>query len=505
VAFNSPLWGQVPPPWIIQTKALGEVPAQNVDQWPLYERYVRIAFEPNPDFDPAIHDPNFGNTTLRQVIERYNFYGWQDYGDVPLDYEAFGPNQAGQMNLKYWYVYGLFIQYCRSSDLHWLDLARPAAWHLADIDYLHIPDEGPQHWVHGAYFGHSNHDEPGNINPNRNSNSPSVDLFFGVPDLLLAYYLTGETRFSDVALEGLEAMLNESQFSNFSNPVFYRERANLIFAYLEGYRHTGDLRWLDALRAIVRATADLSNKGWLADPRTYRPAEEWQWLSSFQFSQVLWTLGRYLDFCEEFQLTDNLGVTNALVAYADFALRHFMHEYRPDRAAAWNAFYFYDTPDQPYLEINNWALVMADALAYAYKFSGRTNYMTAAAKFYATGVIDPVWEDDPPVFLATKDLVNAMNWGLVYMKLSQQPEIPPVIPTLKLYLQSSSRIQTVLRWDDLGPYYRYAVEGSDNLPSVSWSVLSGGQLITSNSWTDTHPGAAKRFWRIRAERHTNAP
>ncbi len=171
----------------------------------LYENYVNIAFEPNPAFDPAHDDPSFGNTTLQDTIRLYNFYGWQDYGDVPLDYEAFGPRQAGQMNLKYWYLYGMLVQFARSGDFRWLDLAWPAARHRADIDYLHLPDEGIQHWSHGAFFGHSNHDEPGNINPNRNSNSPSVDLFFGVPDLLLAYCLSGEHRYREVALEGLAA------------------------------------------------------------------------------------------------------------------------------------------------------------------------------------------------------------------------------------------------------------------------------------------------------------
>ena len=34
------------------------MPAQDIAQWPLYERYARVAFEPNPDFDPA---PGYGS------------------------------------------------------------------------------------------------------------------------------------------------------------------------------------------------------------------------------------------------------------------------------------------------------------------------------------------------------------------------------------------------------------------------------------------------------------
>ncbi|HSA02560.1 MAG TPA: hypothetical protein P5055_17660, partial [Candidatus Paceibacterota bacterium] len=495
--FNSPLWLHSPSDWFSHSKALGEVPMRDLSRWPLYEHYVEIAFTPNPDFNPEIHDPNFGNSTLREVIERYNFFGWQDYGDVPLDYEAFGPQQAGQMNLKYWYLHGMLAQYARSNDERWLDLALPAARHLADIDYLHIPDPGIQHWVHGGYFGHSNHDEPGYLNPNRNSNSPSIDLFFGVPDLLLAYHLTGEERFREVALEGLEAMLNQSQFGDFTAPYLYRERANLIFGYLEGYRHTGEDRWLTALHTLVGETAKLSNKPWLNNPTSFRPEENWHWLSSFSLSQILWTLGRYLDFCEEYDLRDNLGVTQALTGYSDFILRHFSQEYRPGRMATWNAFYFYDPHEDPYLEINDWALVTADALAYASKYSGRTNYLEAAGKFYATGTIDQVWEDDPPVYMATKDLVNALNWGLVYMQQSQSAIGPPTTPRLRI--QSHSANQTILQWDLLPSPVQYTVEATSSLFPPFWTVVSGAQPIGTNSWVDNHGTIPRRFWRLRVE------
>jgi len=426
-AFSNPLFGVAPASWYTAGGALGEVPAADLTQWPLYERYVRVAFEPNPDFDPNVDDPNLGNRTLREMVEQYNFYGWQDYGDVPLDFESFGPNQAGQMNLKYWFLYGMLVQFCRSGDLRWLDLARPGAWHLADVDFLHVPDEGVQHWVHGAYFGHSQHDEPGNINPNRNGNSPSVDLVFGVPDLLLAYYLTGERRFRDTTLEGLESCRNMSQFSDFTRPIFQRERANLIFAYIEGYRQTGDPQWLDELTTIVARTADLSNKQWLTDPAAYGathpPSDEEGFIRMFQFDQVVWSLGRYMDFCAEYGISDALGVAAALQAYGDFAINFAMEEYPAGsgRAVHWYDYVFADpnNPETNYRDVNNWALVMADALAYAFKHTGQQRFLNAAQMFYATGTIDPFWEGDPSVYATTKDLVNSCNWGLVYMNQSR--------------------------------------------------------------------------------------
>jgi hypothetical protein len=425
-AFNEPLVGVVAPEWIQATGVLPEVPLVQPDRWPLYEDYVRVAFEPSRIFDPATDDTNFGNRTLLETIENYNFYGWQDYGDVPLDYEAFGEHQAGQMNLKYWFLYGLWTQFCRSGDLRWHALARPAAWHMADIDLLHIPDEGPQHWAHGAYFGHSQHDEPGNLNPNRNSNSPSVDLVFGVPGLVLGYYLTGELRFLDSAKESVQGIESMAQFVDFANPQpwdsqIQRAQANLIFAYMEIYRATGDEHWLEQLKQSVQPLLELDSKPWLTNPRAYGAAHPGAFIRMFMMNQVLWTLGRYVDFAMEYGLPEMAEARTALTAYADFVIQHGMQEYPAGSGRAVHPYdIVFDGSDPSYLDVNNWALVMADALAYVYKFSGEVRYLQAAERFYATGTIDPVFEGDPPVYMGTKDLVNALNWGLVYMNQANQ-------------------------------------------------------------------------------------
>jgi hypothetical protein len=413
-AFQSPLAAAADPAWVHRCRVVEDLPPVDLAAWPLYERYVRVAFEPNPDFDPEVDDPSFGNRTLEQIIGEYNFYGWQDFGDVPLDYEAFGPNQAGQMNLKYWFTEAMFLQFCRSGDFRWLDLALPAARHISDEDYLHIPDGGAYHWAHGAYFGHSAHDEPGCTNPNRNYNSPSVDLFFGGPDLALAWCLTGERRFREVMAEGLVSMLAMSAFSDFTYPIPWRERANLITGYLEGYRLTGEAVWLQEARTIVGYSADLSTKTWLADPAGFGAAHPGEFLSSFQFAQMLWAMGRYLDVCREYGLPDDLGVAGALAAYGDFILDRLAVEYRSGRSAIPHEYYF-DGSDPSYLDVNNWMLTVADALAYAYKYTGRSHFLEGGAPFYACGTTDVVWEDDPPVYLATKDLVNSCRWGMVYM------------------------------------------------------------------------------------------
>jgi len=414
-AFNRPLFGVAEPAWYTNATVLGEVPPASTNEWPLYENYVRTAYQSNPAFDPEVDDPSYGNSTLQsRAIEGFDFYGWQDYGDVPLDYEPFDTYCAGQMNLKYWYTYGFFVQFCRSGDLRWLNLALPAARHLADLDIQHTPDGGATHWSHGAYYGHSQHNERGDLNPNRNYNSPSVDLTFGIPDLLLAYHMTGERRFREVALESLVGNKNMSQYSDFTAPIPDRERANLVFGYLEGYRETGETRWLTEITNIVGQTANLSNKSWLTNPDAYGDAHPGESVKMFCLAQTLWTMGKYLDLCVEYGFSDPFNVAAALQAYCNFIINYTMVNTGPN-ASATIFQYFFDHSDLSYVDHNNWALVLADVMTYAYKYSADTNYLQSAARLYNTGVIDPQWSNDPPVYMDTKGLVNSMNWGLVYM------------------------------------------------------------------------------------------
>jgi hypothetical protein len=190
----------------------------------------------------------------------------------------------------------------------------------------------------------------------------------------------------------------------------------------------------------VKSTADTTTKGWLNDPLSYippggGPQGEAERVSGFQMGQVFWSLGRYLDFCAEYGITDNLNVAASLAAFSDFITRHLINDiptwfrrYAPTEVgeevlaqyqghlATIDSIWFtaaYET----YLEVNNWALLLADVLAYACKHTHTDQYMQTADQLYITGTLDPVWINDPPVYMATKDLANSCNWGLVYMNV----------------------------------------------------------------------------------------
>jgi len=87
----TPAGAQASPAWITETKALGEVPVSDTAKWPVYEHYARVAFEPTRT--------SIRPWTIRirerhaaQAIENYNMFGWQDYGDVPLDTRPLAPS-----------------------------------------------------------------------------------------------------------------------------------------------------------------------------------------------------------------------------------------------------------------------------------------------------------------------------------------------------------------------------------------------------------------------------
>lgn len=131
------------------------------------------------------------------MIEDTGFYSWQDYGEVPVDYEDGG---TGTLNLKYNFDLGMWLQFLRTGDAKWAKLADAAGRHVSDLDVIHYTGS-LDNWWEGGFFGHSYHDEDSNSNPNRNYGGPHPDLVFGALGLFLRYYLTGDTVAFNTARE----------------------------------------------------------------------------------------------------------------------------------------------------------------------------------------------------------------------------------------------------------------------------------------------------------------
>ena len=281
----TPLFAAAPPEWYVGSGEFGMTALPDWDKWAEHEQYILYQIETSPHDEGFEHLPD----NLFAAIIVTDFYGIFDYGDWPIDYEGYG---VSPLNVKYDYDLGIWVQWARSGDMRWFRLAEAADRHFADIDVLHTLHE-PRHWSDGIIFGHSYHDEEGFTNPHRNEGGAAPDTAYGVPGMLLAYYLTGYQKTYDSAIEVADcieyrtgndfylcnymdggcsgegwALQTDGLYDSNSRPV-----ANSLVILTAAYRATQDPRYLRPAEAIM-AYADPSNQPYIDGPTGQSEGEE---------------------------------------------------------------------------------------------------------------------------------------------------------------------------------------------------------------------------------------
>jgi hypothetical protein len=436
--FSSPLFAQAPPPWYVGSGALGPTALRDFDSWADHERYLDRQLEyVGGDVDMGDYFPS-----LPDAIEGSGFYGLFDYGDWPIDYEGY---ELAPLNPKYNNDYGMWLQWLRGGETRWFGLAEALDRHAADADILHNL-HSPRHWSDGTAFGHSEHDEAGFTNPHRNTNSNHPDTIYGVAGMLLTYYLTGYEKAYESALEVADCVeyrvhddLHLTGYFPDSNGegnglgeldgVYAggsRPAANCLFILTEAYRATGEDRFLAASDAIV---------DWARpDVQSYisGPTGESEWYSYVkpQFvNQYLLSLGRYLEVREEFGLPDARDAAGSLVGYADWLRTYVWIDLEPSDTGGRGAYpyewYFDGRQGDPQDEwsmgnnvpvVSNWLLLGADAMAYAYRYSGDSEYMELATRLFRAGSLDPWYEGDDNAYGESKETANSVAFGHVFLR-----------------------------------------------------------------------------------------
>lgn len=397
-----------------RTRAFGQAAPRRDGAAADYEDANRRTLEPNPAW-PYGWPPN---GSMLDRITDYDFYGWQDFGDVPLDYEPAGEG-AGQMNLKYNFDRGMWTQWARTGDWRWFDLADAGSRHIADIDILHAPNAAP-HWSNGGYYGHSYHDEEGNSNPNRNYGAPHPDLAFGVPGLLALYHMTGYVPARAAALEVADNIVyrfdntfggNGEGWALCSQGVMNdneRPLANGLLLVTEAYRATGDPKYLATARSIV-AYARASDQAYINGSTGSRA----DYVKPSMLNMYIAALGNYLDMLDEFRLPDTEDGRGSLLRYANFQLAHTYRTLAGSRAAFPYQWHLDGSDTGP--DVCDWLLVGADAMSYAFQRSGDVQYLQAAGRLFMTGSADPCFAGDEPVYWFTKEAANNAVFGHVYL------------------------------------------------------------------------------------------
>jgi hypothetical protein len=147
----------------------------------------------------------------REIIDEY---GWRNFGEVYADHEAMYNSGSTPLishyNNQYDQVYGALIQYWRSGDQRWFELAETLARHVIDIDIYHTGEDKAAY--NGGLFWFTDHYKDAATSSHRTysrANCRPGDRSYGggpgnchnfTTGLLHYYYHTGDPLARDAVL-----------------------------------------------------------------------------------------------------------------------------------------------------------------------------------------------------------------------------------------------------------------------------------------------------------------
>jgi hypothetical protein len=396
--------------WLAATEALGPLVGRTAADGPAaaYEQYLADQLDAAAyDADECNNDVDECARSLFDARERFDYYGWTDFGDIPTDFE----DPRSPYNLKYDANLGFLLQALRTDDPRWWEWAHASNVHFADIDILHSPVRGPavdRAWWEGGTWGHSYHNERGRENPHRNYANPNPDTYWGGAGMTAWSLVTGDAMVEEAAVELADntawRMRNSSDtrcdrrvYGGGSGEGYAileanaRAVANATRILVSAWRLTGEPAYLE--------TAGLA-AGWV-------DCEADAILACASWKEAL--LARAI--AEQVTAAGQAGVAvpdggpDAVVTLAG-ALRDRLR-IRGDRG------WLVDC--ERFAEINAWELLVADVFTYAARLTGDASWLDQADATFTTGAEDPYYRGDTSQYHSAKELVNVVDDGLVYL------------------------------------------------------------------------------------------
>ena len=250
-AAEEPLLAMCTPAYASATLAAGAFPAADPDKFLGYDGWIDRAL--------AAH------LKRRDDIREYGLLNWGDW---------YGERQVNWGNLEYDLQSGMLVQYLRTGDRRYFERGAQAARHHIDVDGIHatnpllknpygLPPRVGEIWRHsvghtGGYF--STPELPVELSYQQGHSADYGHVW--ITGDLLYYYLTGDRRARDVALQTAD-MMAAHMVGKLGTHI--RTLGWPTILVLSAYEATGDPKYLRAAAEnwkTLRETLD-PKRGWV--------------------------------------------------------------------------------------------------------------------------------------------------------------------------------------------------------------------------------------------------
>jgi len=432
--FKDPLFALAPSDWYLTSGALSfmtssESVTERYGQWnssdPLmrYDYYNDRTLIEDPLFTGSHYYPfhSFWQSSDQSPSSQdyFNMYGSMFYGNQALDFEMKSDGKAGFFNSKYDLDWGAWIQFLRTRDTRWKDIAQAFSDHREQL-MLHNVETSTGYDINrwkNAIFGHSYHNESGNQNGVRNYGGPVMNTAWGVRGAALSYYLTGNEsskRFFDGAIEYAYQFYQDHYESDYLSNDSERYAANLLSILVEAFELTGNVKYQQLASQFIDYYAP-QNQPYIKN----QSREKASYIKPWMLGMYLEALGRYRNVVKDFGMTKEQQIAeNHFLIYTDWLLNNAV--FTSDGWLTTN--YQFDlnqanrnNPSSGNVMINNWMLVFADVCAYAYSFTQDENYLSCGSEFFKTAVFNPFFKGSELKYSSVKEVVNHAVFGHVYL------------------------------------------------------------------------------------------
>ena len=240
-----------------------------------------------PEYRQILDEALEGPRNFFEKRETIDDYSWRNFGDMWADHEeayADDPRPViSHYNNQYDLLHGLLIQYLRTGDRRWWQLADPLARHVMDIDVYRTDRDKPAynnglfwHTAHYHAVGRATHRSMSSVMRGKRIPAPGTgpgNEHNYSSGLLLYHQLTGCPRARETVIgladwviamdDGRRHMLGlfSSQPTGLAtcttDPEYHgpgRGAANSIQTLLNAWKLTADNKYLDYASALIRRT-----------------------------------------------------------------------------------------------------------------------------------------------------------------------------------------------------------------------------------------------------------